>query len=248
VRARIKSSLKSLLFAAGLGAGVLIMPAHADVIHTPVTDDMLLNAAKEPNNWLMAGRDYAGTRFSPLSKITTGNVKKLVPVWSFSFGVLDAQNTTPLVVDGTMYVTSSHGHIFAVDAKTGTPVWQFAHPLPEGIGKMLCCDLGNRGAAIYKDKVYFTTPDAHVIALDRATGKVAWDVTVADWTKAYTMTVAPLVVKGKVVVGMSGGEYPTRLWIEALDAETGAEVWKHFNIPAPGETGSDTWEIGRAHV
>jgi len=248
MRARIKSSLKSLLFAVGLGAGVLIMPAHADVIHTPVTDDMLLNAAKEPNNWLMAGRDYSGTRFSPLAKINTGNVKKLVPVWSFSFGTLDAQNTTPLVVDGTMYVTSSHGHIYAVDAKTGTPVWQFAHPLPEGIGKMLCCDLGNRGAAIYKDKVYFTTPDAHVIALDRATGKVAWDVTVADWTKAYTMTVAPLVVKGKVVVGMSGAEYPTRLWIEALDADTGAEVWKHFNIPAPGETGSDTWGTDDADI
>ncbi|HEX9451610.1 MAG TPA: PQQ-dependent dehydrogenase, methanol/ethanol family [Burkholderiales bacterium] len=248
MRARIKSFLKSLLFAAGLGAGVLIMPAHADVIHTPVTDDMLLNAAKEPNNWLMAGRDYSGTRFSPLSKINTGNVKKLVPVWSFSFGTLDAQNTTPLVVDGTMYVTSSHGHIYAVDAKTGTPAWHFAHPLPDGIGKMLCCDLGNRGAAIYKDKVYFTTPDAHVIALDRVTGKVAWDVTVADWSKAYTMTVAPLVVKGKIVVGMSGAEYPTRLWIEALDAETGAEVWKHFNIPAPGEPGSDTWGTDDADI
>jgi alcohol dehydrogenase (cytochrome c) len=245
---RKRSFLKSLLVAAGLGAGMLTLSVHADVVHTPVTDDMLLNAAKEPNNWLMAGRDYSSTRFSPLSKINTGNVKKLVPVWSFSFGVLDAQNTTPLVVDGTMYVTSSHGHIFAVDAKTGTLVWQFAHPLPDGIGKMLCCDLGNRGAAVYKDKVYFTTPDAHVIALDRATGKVAWDVTVADWSKAYTMTVAPLVVKGKVVVGMSGAEYPTRLWIEALDAETGTEVWKHFNIPAPGEPGSDTWGTDDADI
>ncbi len=94
---------------------------------------------------------------------------------------------------------------------------RYSHPLPEGIGKMLCCDLGNRGAALYKDKVYYTTPDAHVIALDRATGKVVWDVTIGDWTKAYTMTVAPLVVKGKVVVGMSGAEYPTRLYIEALD-------------------------------
>ena len=245
---RKRSFLKSVLVAAGLGAGMLTLSVHADVVHTPVTDDMLLNAAKEPNNWLMAGRDYSSTRFSPLSKINTGNVKKLVPVWSFSFGVLDAQNATPLVVDGTMYVTSSHGHIFAVDAKTGTLVWQFAHPLPDGIGKMLCCDLGNRGAAVYKDKVYFTTPDAHVIALDRTTGKVAWDVTVADWSKAYTMTVAPLVVKGKVVVGMSGAEYPTRLWIEALDAETGTEVWKHFNIPAPGEPGSDTWGTDDADI
>ena len=206
-----------------------------------VSDQMLLNAANDPANWIMAPRDYSSTRYSPLAQVNTSTVKRLVPVWSFSFGVLDAQNTTPLVLDGVMYVTSSHGKIFAVDARNGAPIWSYSHPLPEGIGKMLCCDLGNRGAALYKDKVYYTTPDAHVIALDRATGKVAWDVTVGDWTKAYTMTVAPLVVKGKVVVGMSGAEYPTRLYIEALDPDTGAQVWRRYTIPAPGEPGHDTW-------
>jgi outer membrane protein assembly factor BamB len=123
-------------------------------------------------------------------------------------------------------------------------VWQFAHPLPEGIGKFLCCDLGNRGAALYQDEVYFTTPDAHVIALERDTGKVVWDVVMGDWTKAYTMTVAPLVVKGKVVVGMSGAEYPTRLYIAALDSEAGSEVRRRYTIPAPGEPGHDTWGEG----
>jgi alcohol dehydrogenase (cytochrome c) len=214
--------------------------AHAQT-HTPVTDQMLLNAANDPNNWIMAPRDYSSTRHSPLSKINTSNVRRLVPVWTFSFGTLDAQNTTPLVLDGVMYVTSSHGKIFAIDARTGSMLWQYAHPLPEGIGKMLCCDLGNRGAALYKDKVYYTTPDSHVIALDRSTGKVAWDVTVGDWAKAYTMTVAPLIVKGKVVVGMSGAEYPTRLYIEALDADTGLQVWRRYTIPGPGEPGHDTW-------
>lgn len=215
--------------------------AQAQTRHTPVTDAMLLNAHKEANNWIMPGRDYAGTRFSPLSQVNTGNVKRLVPVWQFSFGVLDAQNTTPLVIDGVMYVTSSHGRIFAVDAKTGTMLWQYAHALPDEVGKFMCCDLGNRGAAVYKDKVFYATPDSHVIALDRATGKVVWDVTLADWTKAYTMTVAPLIVKGKVVVGMSGAEYPTRLWIEALDSETGKQAWRTYTIPGPGEFGHDTW-------
>ena len=229
----------SLALAAVLSAG--IPPAMAQVKHTPVTDEMLLGAGQDANNWIMAPRDYSSTRFSPLTKVNATNVKRLVPVWSFSFGVLDAQNTTPLVMDGVMYVTASHGRIFAVDARTGRQIWGYTHALPEGIGKMLCCDLGNRGAALYQDKVYYTTPDAHVIALDRESGKVVWDVTLGDWAKAYTMTVAPLVVKGKVIVGMSGAEYPTRLYIEALDAATGKQVWRRYTIPAPGEPGSDTW-------
>jgi alcohol dehydrogenase (cytochrome c) len=207
----------------------------------PVTDEMLLTAHMDPNNWLMAGRDYAGTRFSPLSKINTANVKRLVPKWSFSLGTLDAQNTTPLVNNGVMYVTAAHSHIYAVDARTGRMIWRYAHPVAEGVGKVLCCDAGNRGAALYQDKVYFATLDAHVVALDAATGKVVWDTTLADWSKAYTMTVAPLVVKGKVVVGMSGAEYPTRLFVEALDAQTGRQAWRRYTIPGPGEPGHETW-------
>ena len=106
---------------------------------------------------------------------------------------------------------------------------------------MMCCDVGNRGAAVYGDKVFYATPDSHVIALNRETGQVVWDVTIGDWTKAQTMTVAPLVVKGKVIVGMSGAEYPTRLWIDALDSNTGAQVWRRYTIPEPGEPGGDTW-------
>ncbi|MCW5624736.1 MAG: PQQ-binding-like beta-propeller repeat protein, partial [Burkholderiales bacterium] len=218
-----------------------ITAAVAGPTHTPVTDDMLVNAQKEASNWLMAGRDYAGTRYSPLAKINTKTVKRLVPVYSFSLGTLDAQNTTPLIVDGVMYVTAAHGKIYAVDATTGKELWGYSHPLPDNIGKMMCCDVGNRGAAVYGDKVFYATPDAHVIALDRATGKEVWDVTVGDWEKGQTMTVAPLIVKGKVVVGMSGAEYPTRLWIDAYDAETGTQVWRRYTIPEPGEPGFDTW-------
>lgn len=235
--------LRTLVASAGLVLAALAMPVQAQIKHTPVTDEMLLGAAKNADDWIMVGRDYAGTRFSPLAKINTGNVRKLVPVWTFSLGTLDAQNTTPLVLDGVMYVTSSHGRIFAVDAKDGTMLWQYSHALPDEVGKFMCCDLGNRGAAIYGNKVFYATPDSHVIALDRATGKEVWKVSLADWKKAYTMTVAPIVVKGKVIVGMSGAEYPTRLWIEALDAETGKQAWRTYTIPGPGEPGFDTWGI-----
>lgn len=239
---KLQSRRLWLAVAGAVGTSLLAPTiAFADPVHTPVTDEMLLNASRESSNWLMAGRDYAGTRYSPLAKINTRNVKRLVPAYSFSFGVQDAQNTTPIVVDGVMYVTSSHGKIFAIEAATGKQLWAFSHPLPENIGKMMCCDVGNRGAAVYGDKVYYATPDAHVIALDRATGTKVWDVVVGDYTKAQTMTVAPLVVKGKVVVGMSGAEYPTRLWIDALDSETGAQVWRRYTIPGPGEPGFDTW-------
>jgi alcohol dehydrogenase (cytochrome c) len=230
--------LSSALCATWLAAGAV---QAAEPAHTPVTDKMLVEAHKEANNWLMAGRDYAGTRYSPLAKINTKSVKRLVPVYSFALGTLDAQNTTPIVVDGIMYVTASHGKIYAVNAATGRELWSYSHPLPDNIGKMMCCDVGNRGAAVYEDKVFYATPDSHVIALDRETGKVVWDVVIGDWTKAQTMTVAPLVVKGKVVVGMSGAEYPTRLWIDALDANTGAQVWRRYTIPEPGEPGGDTW-------
>ncbi|MGH8598166.1 MAG: PQQ-binding-like beta-propeller repeat protein, partial [Gammaproteobacteria bacterium] len=206
-----------------------------------VTDDMLLNAHKESNNWRMVGRDYMSTRFSPLNQVNTRNVKRLVPKWSFSFGVLDAQNTTPLIHDGVMYVTSSHGRTFAVDARTGSMIWQYNHQLPEDVGKTMCCDIGNRGAALYGNKVFVATPDAHVVALDMKTGTVVWEVGLGDYKNAYTMTVAPLIVKGKVIVGLSGAEYPTRLFIEALDAESGQQVWRRYTIPAPGEPGSDTW-------
>jgi alcohol dehydrogenase (cytochrome c) len=126
--------LSSALCATLLAAGAV---QAAEPVHTPVTDKMLLEAHKEANNWLMAGRDYAGTRYSPLAKINTKSVKRLVPVYSFALGTLDAQNTTPIVVDGIMYVTASHGKIYAVNAATGQELWSYSHPLPENIGKMM---------------------------------------------------------------------------------------------------------------
>ena len=172
-----------------------------------VTDEMLLTAQEDPNNWPMAIGNYTGNRFSKLSQINTSNVKKLVPKWIFSLGTLDAQNTTPVIYNGVMYATASHGRTYAIDAANGREIWRYVHQLPEEVGGHMCCDIGNRGIAIYGDKVFVATPDAHVVALDMKTGEVVWDKTLGKWEHAYTMTVAPLVVKGKVVRMESFGAF-----------------------------------------
>jgi alcohol dehydrogenase (cytochrome c) len=238
-----KSVIRStaLGFVAAAVAGALVWVAPSAQAQDTVTDQMLLEAGKDPNNWLMYHRDYAGTRYSPLTQINASNINRLVPKWTFSFGVLDAQNTTPLVNAGIMYVTASHGRTYAVDTRTGNEIWRYVHQLPEGVGGKMCCDVGNRGAALYGDKVFVATPDAHMVGLDAKTGEVAWDVTVGNWEENYTMTTAPIVVKGNVLGGMAGAEYPTRLYLEARDAETGAQAWRRYTIPLPGEPGYETW-------
>jgi alcohol dehydrogenase (cytochrome c) len=207
----------------------------------PVTEDMLLNAAKDADNWITYGRDYANTRFSPLAQIDPSNAKKLSAQWSFSFGVLDGQTTTPLVNNGVMYVTASWSKLFALDAKTGEMLWRYDHTLPEDVAKYACCDVVNRGVALYGENVYLATLDLHVVALNAKTGKVVWDQKLGDYQEAYTFTVAPLAVKGKIVVGTSNGEYPVRGFIEALDAATGKSVWRTYTVPGKGEPGNDTW-------
>lgn len=139
-----------------------------------VTDELLLNADKDLNNWFHYGRDYSSTRFSPLTQISTSNVKNLVPKWVFQFGSLEGQNSQANVNNGMLYITSSWNHLFALNAKTGKLIWRYDHPLPEDIAKFVCCDVVNKGVAIYHDKVYMATLDEHVVALDAVTGKVAW--------------------------------------------------------------------------
>ena len=231
-----KAAVRAALIAALL---VLCWSAFADPL--PISDEMLLNAANEPNNWITYGRDYSNTRFSPLKQIGINNAKQLTAQWSFSFGVLEGQTTTPLVNNGVMYVTSSWSKVFALDAKTGEMLWRYDPALAEDVAKYACCDVVNRGVALYQDKVYLATLDMHVVALNAKTGKVVWDKTLADYKDAYTFTVAPLVARGKVYVGTSNGEYPIRGFIEALDATTGNSVWRTYTVPPPGEPGGETW-------
>ncbi len=206
-----------------------------------VTDANLLAAAQDPSNWLHYGRDYANTRYSPLSQINADNVKKLVPKWNLSFGVLEGQDSQAVAYNGIVYVTSSFNKVWAVDGATGKVFWKYERELPGDVYPHLCCDVVNRGVALYKDKVYLATLDSHMVALDNATGKVVWDKQVGDYTYSESFTIMPLALRGKIIAGTAGAEYGVRGWIAALDADNGNLVWKTYTIPAAGEPGSETW-------
>ena len=205
-----------------------------------VTSDRLLNSAKEPQNWLMYSGDYAGRRFSPLNRITTANAQSLVAKWVYQTGATGKFEATPLVVDGILYGTGPDDRAFALDARTGRPIWLYQRPLPSDIRP--CCGRINRGVAILGDKVFLGTLDAHVMALDAKTGNVVWDVAAADYKLGYSFSLAPLVVKNLVVLGVSGGEYGIRGFVDAYDADTGQRKWRFYTIPGPGEPGHETWE------
>lgn len=205
--------------------------------YKPVTDARLANP--EPGNWLMTRGSYKGWSYSPLEGINTGNVRNLVPVWSFSTGVDSGHESPPIVNDGMMFVATPYNQVIALDAATGDLRWRYKRRMPEGFSAL---HNTSRGVALYGGKVFFPALDAVLVALDASTGKVAWQTTVEDWKTGYYMTMAPLVVKGKVLVGVAGGEFGVRGFIQAFDAETGKPAWKTYSVPAPGEPGSETWQ------
>src|SRR5215831_18514570 len=205
--------------------------------YAPVTDQRLVTP--EPENWLMYRRTYDGWGYSPLEQITPANAASLVPVWTFSTGVAEGHQAPPIVNNGIMFVSTPQHQVLALDAKSGELLWRYKRDLPEDLFQL---HPTNRGVGLYEDKVYLATLDAHVVALDAKTGKVVWDQTVENYKKGYYMTLAPLVAKGKVMVGVSGGELGIRGFVQALDAQSGKTAWKTFTIPAPGEPGSETWK------
>jgi len=232
-----------------------------------VTDGMIENDAKSPGDVLTWGMGTQGQRYSPLSRINTRNIGNLVPVWSFSFGgeKQRGQEAQPLVHDGKMFVTASYSRLYALDLKTGRKLWKYEHRLPDGI--MPCCDVVNRGAALYDNLVIFATLDAQLVALDQNTGKVVWKDRIEDYAAGYSATAAPLIVKGMVLTGVSGGEFGVVGRVEARDAKTGAMVWsrpvveghmgyrydKDGNKTENGVTGNpgatwpgETWKTGGA--
>jgi alcohol dehydrogenase (cytochrome c) len=216
-----------------------------------VTSQRLLESAKEPQNWLMYSGDYAGHRFSALEQINTSNAGSLVPRWAYQTMGGGKFETTPLVVDGILYGTGQDDRAFALDARSGRPIWQYQRALPSDIRP--CCGRVNRGLAIYGDKVFLGTLDSHVVALDAKTGNVVWDVTAFDYRQGYSITLAPLVIKNLVIIGVSGGEYGIRGFIDAYDAATGARKWRFYTVPGPDEPGhesweGDSWKIGGAPV
>ncbi len=204
--------------------------------YSPVTQERLLNP--EPGNWLLYRHNYQGWGHSPLSQIDTSNVKELEPVWSLSTGLTEGHQSPPMVNDGVMFISTPLNNVMAIDAASGDVLWQYRRQMPFDISLI---HPTNRGVALWGDKVYMATSDAVLVALDAASGQVVWEQPVENYRNGYYMTMAPLVVNGKVMVGVSGGERGIRGFVTALDAETGAELWKSYTIPGPGEAGHDTW-------
>ena len=204
--------------------------------YSAVTEARLLKP--EPQNWLMYRGTYDGWGYSPLDQIKTTNVKKLVPVWTLSSGMVEGHESPPIVNNGVMFVTTPQNQVLALNAKTGDILWRYKKELPEDLTQL---HPTNRGVGLLEDKVYLATVDCHLLALDAKTGTVVWDTTVEDYKQGYYLTLAPLVAKGKIVVGTSGGELGIRGFIAAYDAQTGKEAWKTYTIPGPGEPGHDTW-------
>jgi alcohol dehydrogenase (cytochrome c) len=222
----------------------------------PVADRVdgarLVNARAEPQNWLTYYGAYDGQRFSALDQINTGNVRALRPAWVFQAGVIGpiaspatyALEAAPIVVDGVMYLSGWDGYVWALDAASGQTLWRFRQAIP--FDTPLCCGNVNRGVAVAQGKVFYASPNGHLIALDARTGRPVWDAPFVDVRAGESATVAPLVVRNLVVVGSSGGEYGVRGHIDAFDLASGRHVWRRYTVPKPGEPGAETWGDSQA--
>ena len=209
----------------------------------PITYDRLLKAADEPGNWLTYSGDYRSHHYSTLKQINVDNVQRLRAKWIHQMHRPKVE-TTPIVVDGVMYVTRPPSDVLALDAETGRALWTYEHRIPTRV--YTCCGEVNRGLAILGTTLFLTTLDAQLIALDAGSGRVVWKKQIADPSLNYTATGAPLAIKDKVIVGIAGAEGGIRGFLDAYDAKTGERAWRFWTIPAPGEPGSDTWGGGDA--
>jgi len=201
-----------------------------------VSQDQLNRAGGDGNNFLHTNGNYSQTRFYPNRQINTGNVNKLRPAWMFQMDVTETLETTPIVVDGIMYVTTAFDHVYALDARTGDEIWEYKHKM--GPITTFCCGPNNRGVAVYNDKVYLGTLDAKLVALDAKTGNKVWEQQIADPEKGYSETMAPTAVNGKILIGTNGGEYGIRGFVKAYDAKDGKLLWTFNTIP---ENSSGVW-------
>ena len=208
--------------------------------YEPVTDARLVNAAKDPG-WLMYLRTYDARGHVPYTEINTTNVAKLHVVFTHDVNLPNGFEAPPIVNGRTMIVTTPMDHVYALDAVTGKQLWEYDYQVDKKALRTVCCDMVNRGVGLYGTNAYMSTLDNHVIALDARDGHVVWNKQISPAGIGYAMTNAPLVVKGLVIVGDGGGEYGSRGFITALDAQTGDERWRFYTVPAPSEPGGDTW-------
>jgi alcohol dehydrogenase (cytochrome c) len=229
--------------AAIIGAVACMATLTAQNVPPPLVtaQELLDGLSADGSRWLMFGGSYTNQRHSPLTQITPENVNRLAPQWVFQTDTAGRFETTPLLRDNVLYVTGPLNVAWAVDARTGREIWRYKRELPPTGNLTACCGLVNRGFGVLGDRLFMTTLDAHLIALNMKTGGVVWDTTLEDFSKGYASTIAPLVVKDKVIVGVAGGEYGIRGFIDAYDTKTGARAWRFYTIPGPGEPGHDTW-------
>ena len=231
---------KSMFFTALVGLAVVTISASPFVAKevkgetlygnmATVTQDMMNRAGADANNFLHTNGNYSQTRYYPASQINTSNVKNLRPAWIFQTEIVESQETSPLVVNGVMYITTSFNHVYALDAATGAQIWHYKHKM--GPITTYCCGPNNRGVAAYGDKVFMGTLDARLIALNAKTGKLVWDTKIADPELGYSETMAPTAVNGKILIGTNGGEYGIRGFVKAYDANSGRLLWTFYSIP-----------------
>jgi alcohol dehydrogenase (cytochrome c) len=224
-----------------------LIPGEAPQVASSVNYERIRQARSEPQNWLTYYGAYDGQRYSPLDQINTENVGRLKPVWVFQCGAVGLQagattyafEAAPIVVDGVMYITGWDGWCWALDAVTGQELWRYRHAIPFDVS--LCCGNVNRGVAVAHGKVFYVSQNAHLIALDATNGKCVWDKVYGDVRAGESATVAPLIIKDKVIVGSSGGEFGVRGHLDAFDIDSGEHQWRCYMVPKPGEPGSETW-------
>jgi alcohol dehydrogenase (cytochrome c) len=221
-----------------LAVSLAILASHGASAQTA---DELVKGATDTSNVLNYGMGYNLQRFSPLTQISKDNVKNLVPVWNYSFADDRSEESQPIIYQGVIYVTT-HNATMAIDAKTGKQIWKTKIDYPAETPRIVCCGIINRGAALFDGKLFRTTLDANVIALDAKTGKELWRQKTADIKEGYSMTVAPLVADGVVLTGISGAEFGTRGFIDGWDPATGKHLWRTHTVPSPDEPGGDTWK------
>ncbi len=236
----MRAILRLSVFFLPLCAGTVALIAQQAPPPPAVSAQEILDGLpRDGSRWLTFGGNYANHRHSPLTQITPENVGRLVPKWTFQTATLGNFETTTLVRDNVLYVTGPLNVAWALDARTGREIWRYRRELPPNL--TACCGLVNRGFAVFGEKLFMVTLDAHLLALDMKTGAIAWDATLADYKIGYASTIAPLVAKDKVIVGVAGGEFGIRGFIDAYEAGTGKRAWRFYTIPAPGEPGHETW-------
>jgi alcohol dehydrogenase (cytochrome c) len=204
----------------------------------PVTPDRLLHAEREPGNWLMYSGNYSSHRFSSLDQITSESVGRLHAKWVFQSDV-PKMEATPVAVDGILYTVRVPNDVIALDGATGRTLWTYSHKVPADV--ISCCGLVNRGLAIQGTRLFLETLDAQLLALDARSGRLLWKQTIADYQQGYAGTSAPLVVKDKVIVGVAGGEFGIRGFVDAYYVSTGERAWRFYTVPGKGEPGNETW-------